>query len=169
MYVLIIGTNHRYQVLGCQEGKQEVFEQYLRAVIHKHGIQAIAEELNEEAFPVWRGHDSTARVLAASLGIKHMFCDPTNIERERLGIPTVEQIKVKLGFGKFLTSQEYQEVVEEQQKYWLQRESYWIKCVKTLDCDKCVFILGLSHVQSFAKLLLKEHVQSEVIHENWKP
>lgn len=167
--VLLIGTNHRHQIVGCPEGKSKKFAQFIRRVINERKIQALAEELNEEAFPKWLGYDSIARVVASELGIEHIYCDPTTSERVRLGIPTTDQITSNLGYGKFLNASETKKLEDEAQMFWPQREFYWFSRIRSLGCNKTLFVLGSSHIQSFRKLLLAQNIRPIIIHENWKP
>lgn len=169
MRVMLVGTNHRHQVVGCSEGQSEAFSHFLRKVIRKCQIQTLAEELNEEAFATWGGHGSTARSLAESLGIQHIFCDPTAQERACIGISTTAQVKADLNLGKFLKSEQVEQLDAEQRKYWPQREAYWLTRLRSMGCNQCLFILGSDHVQSFMALLSAHHIQPVLVHENWEP
>ena len=169
MRIILIGTNHRHQIIGCPEGETASFENFLRQTISTYAVQALAEELNEEAITLWHGHDSTARKLAQSLGITHLFCDPTIQERTQIGIPTNVQIRTKLGFGSAMTSIEVERLDAELRNHWPARETYWLDRLRSICCNECLFILGSDHVQSFKDLLTAHQIEAYIAHEDWLP
>jgi hypothetical protein len=169
MTVYLLGTNHRHQVIGCPEGSYVQFSELLRSEVHQHRLQAIAEELNAEAIQLWHGTDSVAREVSQVLGIRHLYCDPTSVERKALGIPSLQQLKTKFGYGRALNHIQNEHLAVEQETYWSLREAHWLSCLKPLLSLNFLFVIGSSHMQSFAKLLEREQIGYTILHTNWAP
>jgi len=89
--LLLIGTNHANQYVGNKHGDSAQFTDYLHRVCSAHKVDLLAEEMSTEALEE-NSAKSTALELAITLGISHIFCDPSRGERTALGIPTNEKL-----------------------------------------------------------------------------
>lgn len=146
--VHLIGVNHKYQ-LGPDgaipvDATPEDFAEFgnlLRAVIARHGIRGIAEEMSLFAL---RKHfvsgDSFPYRVAIEIGLPHRYCDPDADTRRALSIVSMKQ-----------------------------REQYWIKELITFDTFPVLFILGADHIDSFEGLLVESALQPFVIARDWEP
>ncbi len=98
--IYLIGVNHAVQDYkwsrdpkrgDLYEALTKEFKAFLYDVINTHNITVLAEEYNEEA--LGRGYDkSVLKDIAKSLCLTHLYCDPKKKEREKLGIPSQEEI-----------------------------------------------------------------------------
>jgi hypothetical protein len=167
MTAYLLGTNHRHQVIGCPEGRYVEFSELLRREVREHRLQAIAEELNDEAIQLWQGTGSVARAVSQDLGIRHVYCDPTSTERLALGIPSLQELRTKFGYGRVLTHIQDEHLAAEQATYWPRREAHWLSCLKPLRTCNFLFVLGSSHMESFSKLLESEEIGYITLHTRW--
>jgi len=168
MKVLLIGLNHSFQLEGFNS-EWELFKNYLSDRCLEENPDLIAEELNIEAIELWKANDSVARRIANSLGIGHLFCDPDSSEREKIGIKSIKEIASDLGYGHALTSQESEKVEIMDKKQWDKREKYWLSRLLEKDFQKCIFIVGSDHVDSFYSKLKENKIETQILTNNWKP
>jgi hypothetical protein len=133
--VFLIGTNHRYQMLGelftVTQSQREESIPMLRDLLKRNEIRAIAEEMNKESL---RKHfcrdESFACQVADALGIGHRYCDPDTATGEALSIPRGKEGNP----GK---------------------ERYWLEQLQTFHRFPALFIMGADHFESFRNLLMQ--------------
>lgn len=169
MVVLLVGTNHAHQLSGYRDGAAETLNTYLKGIVDTEAIDLLAEELNEEAVKRFRASDSTARLVALERKLAHIFCDPNTSERRALGIPTVEELLDKLGYGCNPSDEEKANLEIETRRYWPIRENFWLKKLSSCSSNRCLFVLGSNHVQSFSLLLSEHGIQNQVKVGRWEP
>ena len=167
MKIFIVFTNHANQMIGCKHGDSFNFIDYLGNICLNKNIDLIAEELSEEALTASRAIDSSCRILSIKMGIRHIFCDPESSERTLLGIPSYSEILEDLGFGKVLTRAQAIQLKTEEMRYWNVRENYWIENIIQHNFERCLFICGSSHIESFIEDLSSRGINFEIIAENW--
>jgi hypothetical protein len=153
MKVLLIGLNHGFQLEGYNNSEWDKFKSYLYDQCLKEKPNIIAEELNIEAIHLWKASDSVARRVASSLDIDHLFCDPDSDQRKILGIKDRNEIARDLGYGRVLTNQQSNEVDIIERSYWERREKYWLDRLLEESFQKCFFLMGSVHMDSFCSLL----------------
>lgn len=169
MRVILVGTNHAHQLVDFDSGAHACFKSYLNSLCQAEEIDLIAEELSEEAISVWGATDSTARSLARTLGVNHIFCDPGSEERAALGIYDYKQLKSKLGLGRGVTSEQDEYLLNEEKKYWPIRERHWLDRILSANAQSCLLIIGASHVEQFCKLIFDNGHECEVRTASWSP
>jgi len=174
MCIYLIGVKHEYQYEDYSSGSIE-FHSLLRRLANDKCIDLIAEELSEEAISLRRevlrreALGSVARNVATKLRIKHLFCDPDSSQRQRLGIKNRDQIREELGYGRVLTLDQSEEVEAIERMYWPKREAYWLDRILEEDFERCIFILGAEHVETFCRSLDRVQVEYEIVAKNWHP
>lgn len=164
MTIYLLGTTHGNQVVGCPGSNWKEFEEFLLRTAEELSLRAIAEELNDEAVVGLRGTDSVARQVCNRLGIGHLYCDPDSSQREKLGIPSTQELKTRLGYGLILNHVQRDRLDAETKKYWSQREKHWLSCFQQIRGDDFLFVFGSSHMQSFSDRLSDEGFDYVVIH-----
>jgi hypothetical protein len=169
MKIFIVHTNHAHQMMGHEAGNAYEFMNYLEGICHLHQIELIAEELSIEALLNASITESTCQFLSVKFKINHIFCDPNSIQRALLGIPTTNQLRANLKFGKALLKHEEKLLKIEEQKYWPIRENYWINCITSQKFQNCLFICGSDHFESFEKQLLSKNISFVVVNKKWEP
>jgi hypothetical protein len=146
--VYLIGLNHQYQIgpngaIPVEATAQDFseFADFLRGVIARNAIRAIAEEMSLAALRKhWVRGDSFPCCLAAEIGLPHRYCDPDLDTQKALGITSSTQ-----------------------------REQYWIKELIDFDLFPVLFILGANHIESFKGLLIESDLQPFVVAQDWEP
>ena len=73
-YVVIVGTGHSYQIPPAGPTANE-FRAFLGEICNAHRVQAIAEELSQEALGTWNVASSLCHALAIATGLLHRYCD----------------------------------------------------------------------------------------------
>ena len=131
----LIGVDHSVQHDGraAYAGSKfkrlrDEFPTFLDGVAREIGATVIAEESNENVLNKFEANKSVAYTVASQMNIKHVFCEPSNSEREQLGIKSTGNPD---DFRK--------------------REDFWLKKLVTLKGEKILFILGADHVESFSE------------------
>lgn len=169
MICYLVGTNHAHQ-LECQsDGDSVAFAAYLSDFCSQNRIDLIAEELNDEAVTMWEAKGSVAKSVASHFSISHRFCDPKHEDRRRLGVLTDREAAKKLGFNRFWTRAQEPQVKAEVRKTWPTRERFWLDRLRQATFERCVFVLGSEHVETFGQLLTCEGFTVHVAHVDWKP
>lgn len=169
MIVLLVGTNHSHQYVGYQNGAAEKFGIYLTMIIDTEAIDLLAEELNEESIKCFRASDSIARLIASERKLNHLFCDPNSIERRNIGIPTTEELRQKFSYGGNPTNKQNSNIETEARVYWPIRERFWLDRLMSRSSNRCLFVLGSNHVDSFSQLLSNQSIRNEIKSRKWEP
>jgi len=178
--VYIIGVDHLIQYRGpVHESLMNEFILFINKLIRDKKITVAAEELSEESLrDVCMSDTSTVRTASESAGIEHVFCDPDDIERKKLGIPyhaeIRDMVKKKMGITeKFILDAGLRSRVEEEtdrlsRTFWPAREEHWLSRISGRLHENVLFICGHEHVESFSKLLADRGFDSEVIEPFWE-
>lgn len=165
--VYLVKVYHEVQYL--EANSSSLFSQFLEEKVRQLGVVLIAEELSHEAIRKEERlrntqGDSTARQVATKTGVEHRFCDPNQLEREVLGIPSISEIRKKL---RLRAGEDEGKVEMEYRKYWPKRERFWLSKIKDKIRQKLIFLCGVSHIQTFKSLLETEGCKVEVLSEEW--
>lgn len=155
----VLGLKHYFQNTHNKD-----FDKYIRSLIKKYSISALAEEYSTEAaFRSTNDGESQLLKMSQTMGLKHLYCDPTNEERKKLGIPTEDQTIDKLGLSgkKFINFREDSLISQEQKKYWHIREKEWLVRMKAAKFLKgsTLFLVGYDHRLNFSKLLRENNIK----------
>ena len=154
----IVGTNHELQhsarpkraAEGLVKKAREELQEYLRLEIKRLKPVVVAEESVEEVLKCL-GAESTVKAIADECGIKHLYCDPDSVTRNRLGVPIGSE---------HLTE-------EEKQKFHKIRENYWYQQIEPYNGQAILFVCGAEHVSSFRALLEQYKCRIETLCEYW--
>lgn len=168
MKIFLIGLNHSFQLKGYEKG-WKFFKTYLYEQCIEENPDLIAEELNIEAIELWKASDSVARIVANSLGIDHLFCDPDSNQRKKHGIKSRKEIIADLGFGRAIPSQESEKIDRIEKKQWPKREEFWLKRLLGHGFKKCIFLVGTEHIDSFSEKIKANSINLKIITQNWEP
>ncbi|MFC1670006.1 hypothetical protein ACFL20_06395 [Spirochaetota bacterium] len=155
------------------------FKAFLEETAVNHNISLMAEEFSEESlFDVYNSPEGTVKSVALKLGIEHMYCDPEEGDRKKLGIPYFAEIerKVKNKYNirdKFiidnsLRKKVYSETVKLSKTYWPIREIFWYEKILHMLNENILFICGHEHINSFGSLLSEKGYTTKIIDPFWK-
>jgi hypothetical protein len=132
----LIGVDHSVQHDGRAgyrgpefERLRQGFSEFLVQAAQKIDAIVITEECNEEVLTKFAATKSIASTVAAELGIRHLFCEPSNAERNWIGI-------TRTG-----SPADYEK-----------REMFWLEKLMVIKETSILFILGADHVTSFSEL-----------------
>ena len=171
--LLLIGTSHTYQYgagnawskkAPCTREAEEAFRQVMTAAAAKYGVRGIAEEMNEQGLAEAEKSASVPQLMARSLGLSHVFCEPDRRESVALGIEQENEIRVSA----HLNGRSEEDVQIALREQFLKRESVWLQRVEELGAWPVLFICGANHVPSFSALLGQSGVSCEVLHADWQ-
>ena len=85
-HVVIVGTGHSYHVPPTGPAADE-FRAFLGKICNAHQVQAIAEELSQEALAkTWKYAKSLCHDLADAIGVSHRYCDLDTAQRSAVGV-----------------------------------------------------------------------------------
>lgn len=178
--VYIIGIDHLVQYNGPLPGN--ILAEFRELLVEKTGeysISVIAEEFNAEFLhDVYNATEDTALAAAGEAGVDHIYCDPDEAERDKLGIPYYADVRdmvmEKHGIsGGFIFDDEKRKMVEletaaEVKKFWHLRESFWLEKLRSRLCGNILFLCGHEHVDRFRALLETEGVEVSVVDPFWR-
>jgi hypothetical protein len=114
------------------------FAVYLESSARELKVTEIAEEFNQDALGKSNTTYCTAREVAAKLGIRHRFCDPTAEERKQHAIFTDDQ-----------------------------REQFWLRRLSGPKEEDILFICGDNHIESFSRRLTKAGYSNKILSRRW--
>jgi hypothetical protein len=151
--IYLVATKHFYQNYYNAN-----FYKYIRKLVKKHKISAIAEEYSQDAADAYaQDKQSLLLKLSKELNLEHLYCDPGKARRRKLGIPSRDEVLMELGLDnkRFLSSKEEELVEEERKKSWEIREREWLNKIieNNLTNKDTLVVIGEDHKESFSKLL----------------
>jgi len=165
----IIGVSHRVQAKPKGEvdtTDQTTYRQVLVAAIKQIKPVLVGEEYSETAVAkkgseTKREHESITKEVANSLNVEHRYCDPDPSERTKMGYVEGHALVMKYAWE---DDPDYnaRAYAEEMVKYWPRRERFWAEKLKEAQDRDVVFVCGDAHVESFRKVLDKNHMSSTV-------
>lgn len=166
--ILVLGTDHRFQTKSSEfsNGDHEAFDKFVRKLVVRHGVLAIAEELSPQALSEAGVEHSVPEHIARSLGKVHRYCDPDKGERRALGIRNEADIR-----GLELPRRQLSEV-EVQEKVGLShrlRGEFWLRELLNLNIWPTIFVCGANHTESFTNVLSSGGLSSEIVARDWAP
>ena len=144
--LIVIGTSHYIQCGNAKDADIARLDQALVEALKEYGCRCIAEEMSEEAIPMWGGKSTVGRLKAQAEGLPHLFCDPDTSERRDLGIRAGYEIE-----GDASISTAPVDVPSEVKRNYEKRERIWIDRLSKAGERSVLFICGDDHVDSFAK------------------
>lgn len=173
--VYLVGiTSHESQV-DLNDEPNKLFYDLIKSSSVKYNIDLIAEEFSEEALNKRRykgARDTIARMVSKELNIGYLPCDPDSDERKKLGIKNGKEIAKELGYKQserffVLSPEQAHEVDEREKSYWPKREGFWLSKLTGCSFEKCLFILGAKHIDSFSDLLKIKSYQPKTLERDW--
>ena len=142
VHVLILGTQHPYQVGTAGDEAAEQFEQVISEAITRLGLRGIAEEMNQE----WLEHlfkvdASIGERVANSLGLSHKNCEPNDATKREIGIKS--RLDARL-------------------------EVFWASEIKKcFESFPILFVCGSLHAKSMVVRLEKVGLATEILWRDW--
>jgi hypothetical protein len=144
----IIGTAHTLQKRAVGAGSPSAAEAALAKVICQSalacGAKLVAEEMSIEG--LGDGASSIAQEAATSIGVPHLFCDPTYAERTDLAL-----LERSADCGD------------------ARRESEWLQRIAGRDAFPLLMICGANHVDPFTRMCSEAGYEVIVIEPDWAP
>ena len=170
MDLYIIGTHHKHQFGPCEcfdAGEQacDYFASYLKGQCLSLSIRTVAEEMNADARRKWKIFQTIPESVALKLGIEHADCDPTELERSRLGILNEGDVK-KNGLMQGYSEETIQENIRRE---YVKREDEWIRRVSHLPHDPVIFVCGSDHSSSLLEKAMANGLCVHIITKEWTP
>ena len=169
--VALIGTHHTYQYGvgssysgGCTADDEVAFRKLVRSSAVSLGVNALAEELNEDGLKQFGVKRSVLQQEAALLDLQHCFCEPGLAERDSLGVQDVNLLKSKAWLGNWPDAQLEQVIRNE---FW-KRETFWLERIEHFNCWPLLFVCGADHVGTFPALLRQHGVLVTVLETCWE-
>lgn len=163
---VVVGTKHSIQ---RGERYSNEFKSYLFYLIEKHNIDAIAEEIDDNAIYI-------AQQMCNDLKIIHKVIEPNSSTYTQLGIEHVHEI-----IYDFMNEYDLEEAPNEDncsknvledynkrvQKTYRQREIVWLKRIINLDTWPLLVICGADHFEHFCNLLAANSICVNKESTNW--
>jgi hypothetical protein len=166
---VIVGTTHDIQEGNSQQGD---FESYLIELVQKYGVEAIAEEIGEDADFV------VAKIVCQQLYIAYKIIDPNPKEYDELGIKPLHHIEGEIMFKHDLGAppkadngkpsdalNEFES--RKREEHHSIREKEWLKRTLSLDIWPVLVICGSAHVEHFSRLLSNNGIGATIAVSNW--
>jgi hypothetical protein len=172
--VHIIGTSHGYQFgagwtvgsVTCSQDDADAFQSFLVSSARAVHATAICEELSREALAAVGSTVSMPEIVAANLGLPHLFCDPNIWERR-----TLEILDDNYVLYQALSSDTPRPIEAGIQtrisQQWQKREAEWYRRIIDAGNTPILFICGSDHVVSFSTLLQSKGAQVSVVCQDW--
>ncbi len=132
--IYLVGIDHQVQhdgptMIPEREKAISEFCDFLEAKAKELRISMMSEELDEDALKTSHATKSTVQHVAKSLGLKHLYCDPTKDMRRQLGIHNDRDL----------------------------REEYWLSCLTGhVEAERILFVCGVGHVDTFHQKLTRK-------------
>jgi hypothetical protein len=171
----LLGVAHREQASLDLQGTPQTDAQKHYADVLKKTIEGlhpslVAEEYSTESEKE-NNRRSIAKPLADACGVKHRFCDPCSDQRKAIKYLGIQELHQQV----LMHDKNWNISPEEAEtkawaicigKYFHRRETFWLKRIREAsgpEKDVVVYVLGDGHVESFADLLAKEGIRSEIV------
>jgi hypothetical protein len=169
----IAGTSHHYQFGAgvrfgpdhCTEADERAFVELLHNLAHSCAAEVFAEELNQQALAEVGKTSSVMQLVAATLKLPHLFCEPDRAERTALKIMDENEIRFSV-FPKRLDEAVVQARAAES---WRRREQEWLQRLVIAKSKNVVFVCGANHISTFVPLAQAEGFECKVVHAHWQP
>jgi hypothetical protein len=171
----LLGMAHREQASTDAQGTPQTDAQKYYADVLKKTIEGlhpsvVAEEYSTESEKENRRR-SIAKPIADGCGVKHLFCDPHSDQRRAIGYLGIQELHQQI----LMHDRNWNISPEEAEtkawaictgKYFVRREKFWLERIREASEPQnytVVFVLGDGHIESFAELLAKEGIKSEIV------
>ena len=151
--IVLIGTSHLTQWAL----ERSDFSDYVATVVKEHGINAIAEEIDEKPSVVQR--------VSKELELEYLNIEPNVDERVALGIYSnlsVIENDIFMDFADHESPEALEELERRKQEGLRLREQEWFNRIKALDVFPLLVVCGANHVHPFASLIQKHGYSMEI-------
>jgi hypothetical protein len=177
----IIGTCHKTQIwtdlirkkaLGSAPlSKVEAFQRYLADAAVSLRAGAIGEEMSEDRILDY-GYNATsvAQLVARHMNIAHVFCEPNQNERQKLGLRAGDEMVEHVNGIVQRTGRPFPEVhSEEVRKQFPIREAFWATrlAAHEPDTNSVVFICGADHCETFPESVRQKGLEARLHCPDW--
>lgn len=154
--VILLGTQHPLQEASprLSNAVLDDFRTHILKLCQTHQARSIAEEMSLQVVHEWRRppRNSIPHDVAQELGIFHQYSDPNQVERDALGIQSVEtDLARRIALGLPKTPQA--ELLKREQEEFIKREEEWFRRISGLDRWPMLFVCGINHVPTFSAKL----------------
>ncbi len=154
------------------------FEEFISRCAGMYSAGLIAEEFSSDALELYGVDESTARSVAKSIGIHHLYCDPDAGERARLGIPCFADLRELAAriLGVPRNGPQDPHSVKKvagaasdlDRSFWAIRERFWLRRLSGCGPTVALFICGHEHVSRFAELATEGGYAIRVENPFWR-
>ena len=161
--IALIGTSHSYQL--PDNAHANAFASFIRSFLDSSNFAVIAEEMSSEALLQKGASQSICKQVADERGLHHLYCDPDNQVRNKLGIQGENDIRLD-GFFKNHSEDEINRNIQTSHG---RREKYWLDGILALDCWPVLFVCGANHVDGFNSNVKAQGFSPKVLVADWSP
>ena len=162
--VLIVGTGHPIQMgaWGAERSHCEAFEEQLIEWCENEDVDAIAEEMSDEA---WERAQVESTVLfdrtiprrvSGSLGLGYRDCDNDH------DIPEIAEVRRRALFA----GSDEREALKNRETM---RECHWMRTLVSWRKCRVLFVCGFCHVSSFQEKLENRNIETKILAGHWVP
>jgi hypothetical protein len=163
--VVIVGPGHSYHVPPNGPAADE-FRAFLSRICHAHQVQAIAEELSQEALAAnWKVAKSLCHELADAMRVSHRYCDLNTAQRNAAGVRAPQDDQLDGIYNRWSPEKTNEEIRNSQSI----RERHWKEKLLNLDKWPVLFVCGADHVLPFQRLLSENGLSVEIAAHDWEP
>ncbi len=171
--IYIVGVCHEVQFINETSNLPLIgnFANHIIETIKRNNITILAEEWSEQALKAWGSNTDTLRTIAKKLEIEHIFCDPDDAERKKIGYPTRQDMRKTLNLpSTFNTETDLEEankkIKEEERKFYPIREKYWLEILGDKIQEDILFVCGDDHIKTFPEQIMKYNVKFSIVSNN---
>lgn len=149
------------------ENRWPEFHEFLHQQIELFEPDLLAEEMSLDGLTAMHSSETVLRMLSDGFEIAHVFVDPGNSERKKLGIKSRRDIAKDLGYGTALSRAQSRDVTKIDLDHWNIRENHWLDILDQHTFERCLFVIGSDHVQRLLEKLDEKGQDYEVLDEDF--
>lgn len=156
--IFLIGIDHRKQIITCDYAKE--ITKMICNLIHEEEFDLLAEEWSTDCEA--ENGITILKEIANNLNIKHINCEMS--KKEQLKLPfdeNDEEFQAYLVINQIPFKERKKQIKEEEIKQnFPVRENYWLNKINSITYNKCLFICGRDHLESFNKIIITNKIAS---------
>lgn len=165
--VFLIGISHQIQSDTSRNNQTtKSFVDYISKKILELNIKILAEEYSEDACIIADVKQSTIQSLAIQYQLLHRYVDPGNIDREKLGIKSNQEILNSIDPSNYDNLAEIRD--KELKKDFPKREGFWLERLADLTGSNIIFVCGSKHLESFSNLLTSNNIPNSILESRFE-
>lgn len=164
--ILLLGTDHRYQFRDPSISSADMleFERLISETCTMYDARLVAEEMSVAALNSRRLSELVPAATARSLGLAHLYCDPSPTEQLSRGIADENAVRAVAELRQTALTEVERLIAVERRK----REPIWLEKLEACALWPALFIFGSWHSPSFSALLHDRGFSFTFVHSAWQ-